>query len=112
MPGADEVIRNLENWAYRRRAAVIALAKDWAGKLEGRAKQNAPWKDRTGNARNGLKGEVAVGANEVKIALAHSVDYGVFLELANDGKHAILKPTLDAAAPEIYRTYERLWKEE
>ncbi len=111
MPGADEVLRNLENWAYKRRSAVIAMAKNWAGELEGRAKQGAPWTDRTTNARNGLRGEVAVGTNEVKIVLAHSVDYGVFLEIANDGKYAILKPTLDAAVPEIYRTYEQLWKE-
>lgn len=112
MAGADEVIRNLRDWAERRRAAVIALAQDWAGTLEARTKQNAPWRDRTGNARNGLTGSVAVSRNEVKIALGHSVDYGVFLELARDGKYAILKPTLDAAVSEIYETYERLWKGE
>jgi hypothetical protein len=111
MSGADQVNRSLNDWAARRRAAVIALAQDWAGELEGRAKEEAPWKDRTGNARNGLRGETMVGRDEVKIALAHSIEYGVFLELARDGRYAILKPTLDAAVPQIYRTYERLWKE-
>ncbi|HHY95087.1 MAG TPA: HK97 gp10 family phage protein [Firmicutes bacterium] len=111
MAGGDEVVRNLRDWAERRRAAVVALAQDWAGELEARAKKNAPWKDRTGNARNGLTGGVLLGRNEVKITLAHSVSYGVFLELARDGRYAILKPTLDAAVPEIYRTYERMWRE-
>lgn len=111
MPGGDEVIRNLQDWAERRRAAVVALAEEWAGTVEGRAKENASWKDRTANARNGLRGETVVKRDEVLIALAHSVDYGIFLELARDGRYAILKPTLDAAVPEIYRTYERLWRE-
>jgi len=112
MPGADKVIGNLRDWGGRKKAAVVALAQNWAGNLEQEAKDNAPWQDRTGNARNGLKGEVVlVGRNVVKITLAHSVEYGVFLELANDGKYAILKPTLDAAVPEIYKIYERLWKE-
>lgn len=110
MAGEQEVVRNLRDWAERRRAAVVALAQDWAGELEGRAKQDAPWTDRTGNARSGLRGETVVSRNQVKIALAHSVEYGVYLELANDGRYAILKPTLDAAVPEIYLAYKRLWE--
>lgn len=110
MAGEREVVRNLRDWADRRRAAIVALAQNWAETIEGRAKENAPWRDRTGQARAGLRGETVAGRNEVKIALAHSVDYGVFLELARDGRYAILKPTLDAAVPEIYRTYKRLWE--
>ncbi|MEX0975040.1 MAG: hypothetical protein WD024_06830 [Bacillota bacterium] len=113
--GADEVIDHLRGWGDRRRAAIVALAKNYAGTLEARAKQNASWTDRTGNARNGLFGAVQVSgikADTVVIRLAHSMDYGPFLELANDGKYAILKPTLDAAVPEIYKAYERLWKDE
>lgn len=110
MAGEQGVIRNLRNWEVRRRAAIVALAQDWAGTLEGQAKINAPWRDVTGHARGGLRGEIVVGRNQVIIALAHSMSYGVYLELANDGRHAILKPTLDAAIPDIYRTYKRLWE--
>lgn len=112
MPGGDEVIRNLEEWALRKKAQIVYAAKEWAGELEARAKKNAPWHDQSGNARGGLKGKTVIGHDEVIIALAHSVEYGVFLELANDGKYAILKPTLDAAIPEIYATYEKLWKDD
>lgn len=114
MPGGDEVIKNLKDWGDRKRAAVVALAQDWAGTAEGRAKERASWTDRTANARGGLFGEVSVSGykrDEILIKLAHSMEYGVFLELANDGKYAILKPTLDDAVPEIYAAYERLWKE-
>jgi len=110
VPGSREVIRNPHRWAGRRRAAVVALAQDWAQELEKRAKENAPWKDRTGNARQGLFGSTMVSPRSVRIALGHSVEYGVFLELANDGKYAILKPTIDAAVPEIFKAYERMWR--
>jgi len=112
VPGADEVTRNLRDWAARRRAEVIALAQVWAGTLEAQAKVNAPWVDDTGHARGGLTGSTYVAGSKVLIALGHTMSYGVFLELARDGKYAILKPTLDAAVPEIYQTYKRLWEGE
>ena len=110
MPGADQVVSSLKAWADRRRGAIIALAQDWAGTLEAKAKEDRPWTDRTSNARTGLFGAVEVKGQQVLIRLGHSVEYGVFLELAQDGKYAILKPTLDAAVPDIYATYKRLWE--
>ncbi len=106
----SEVQRNLDAWAKRQRGAVVVLAKNWAGQLERRAKQNAPWTDRTSNARNGLFGSTAVEGNQVFIRVAHSMEYGVFLELANDGRFAILKPTVSDATAEIERAYRRLWE--
>ena len=108
--GSNEVKKNLQDWASRQRAAVIMLAKNWSGQLEGRAKAAAPWTDRTGNARNGLFGSTEVKGNEVKIILGHSMEYGIFLELANDGRFAVLKPIIDQAVPEIYDSYKRLWE--
>lgn len=110
--GADEVIKNLRAWSDKREKKIIALARNWAGQLEKRAKEKAPWHDITSNARNGLLGSVQVKIGlrrQVAIKLGHSVDYGIFLELANDGKYAILQPTLNAAVSDIYRAYEKLW---
>ena len=109
MAGEAQVIANLNAWHARTAAAVVALAQNWAAQMEASAKQNARWTDRTSHARHGLFGTVEVRGNRVFILLGHSVDYGVFLELAHDGRYAILKPTIDAAVPEIYRTYQRLF---
>ncbi len=106
----SEVQRNLDAWAKRQRGAVVALAKTWAGQLEGRAKRNAPWQDRTSNARNGLFGSTEIRGDTVYIRVAHSMEYGVFLELANDGRFAILRPTVNAATAEIEGAYRRLWE--
>lgn len=108
--GSKQVSKNLDDWASRQRWKVIQLAKEWAGILEARARTNAPWRDQTVNARNGLFGSVFVSKNEVNIVLGYSVEYGIYLELANEGKYAILKPTLDAAAGEIMQSYRKLWE--
>jgi len=60
------------------------------------AKDNAPWQDRSGNARRMLKGFTIKTQNTVGFGVAHRVEYGEYLEMANDGKYAILYPTIEA----------------
>lgn len=110
MPGSRKVNKNLDGHINRLIAASVALGQDWAGNLEKEMKQDAPWQDRTGNARKGLKGSSAMDDDNITITVGHSVDYGVYLELADDGKYAILKPTADKNRDAIYKSYERLWQ--
>jgi hypothetical protein len=44
----------------------------------------------------------------VLIAFGHGVDYGIFLELANAGRFAIVNPALDFFAPKIWADVRRL----
>lgn len=62
--------------------------------VEQDAKQNAPWTDITGQAREGLIAEVYTDSGEVVLTLAHQVEYGVWLETIQNGKYAIIIPTL------------------
>lgn len=61
------------------------------------AKINAPWTDRTGNARAGLHAETLVGegARTFELVVAHSVFYGLWLEVRFSGKFAIIMPTIN-----------------
>lgn len=61
------------------------------------AKLNAPWTDRSGNARAGLFSEVKAidGGNSFELYLAHSVFYGIWLEVRFSGKYSIIMPTLN-----------------
>lgn len=94
----------------RKVAALQALGDHYAGKMEGEAKDNKPWKNRTGHAQQGLFGEAKAVNALLKVRLAHSVDYGVYLELANSGKYAILQPTVQKNAPQFFRDAERVLK--
>jgi hypothetical protein len=64
--------------------------------MESWSKANAPWTDRTGAARQRLKGNAYwENANIVTAAIMHQVDYGIWLELAHQRKYAILEKALD-----------------
>ena len=90
-------------------AAIItrqsALGETWM-------KQNAPWTDRTGNARQGLH---AVPERErlrhYTLILAHAVSYGIWLEVRNSGKYEIIQPALirrgQAVMLDMSRLFER-----
>ncbi len=109
MAGSEKVNKNIEAYVDRLIAASLALGQDWAGTLEAEMKKKAPWQDRTSNARQSLYGRAEMGKDQITIRLGHSVEYGVFLELARDGKYAILKPTADKNTKDIYDSYKRLW---
>lgn len=73
------------------------VLQEQAAEAEAWMKANAPWQDRTGAARAGLTATVEGNA----ITLAHGVDYGLWLEIANQGKYAIIAPAIDYWGPRI-----------
>lgn len=79
-----------------------------APRLEAFMKTTAPWTDQTGNARNGLAARAYNTGSEQGIILYHQVPYGVYLELKNDGKFAIIIPTLEAVGPDVMASIDRL----
>jgi len=88
---------------------VRAVAQRWAPEIETWMKQHAPWTDRTGNARQTLYTEVEDVANlMVNLILSHGVYYGIFLELKNAGKSAVVNPALGHFAPKIWADVKRM----
>ena len=91
---AASVVFNTEQIKTRLKRAQIALApavmvyaKGKANEFEKYMKANAPWTDRTGNARRGLKAQ----ATQSRKAFV----YGVYLEYAMGRRFAIIQPTID-----------------
>lgn len=72
------------------------------------AKTNAIWIDRTGNARQSIDSVDLSEKDVVKLYLTIGVDYGIWLEVANDGKYAILQNTLTIYEPEIMAMLEQV----
>ncbi len=88
---------------------VKAIVQRWAPEIENWMKDNAPWTDRTGNARQTLYTEIEEIVNQaVALSLAHGVYYGIFLELCNAGRYAIVGPALDTFGPRIWEDVERM----
>lgn len=101
---------DLSKAAMKHKVALTAYAHAVAKKLEAEAKRDAPWTNRTGNARNSIQGTAGWDGDTLKVILSGGMHYSVYLELANEKKYAILKPTIDKNAPKILRGYQKLVK--
>jgi hypothetical protein len=104
--------------------AVMANMRYWDGPVEEHMKHNAPWTDRTTNARNGLFAKAAkLGGDIWGIIVAHSVDYGVYLELGHEhsvntkdggtstwtvAPRPIIQPTIALYGPKVIGTLTRI----
>lgn len=96
----SELATAVERYGDRVLQAVAAVAQYTATAMQNDAKANAPWTDRSSNARSGLFGtsEAEFAAKVVTIYLSHGaiIDYGVYLELANSGRYAVVMRTMQA----------------
>lgn len=92
----------------RSQAATRMYAETSATKLQNYARNNAPWTDRTGQARQRLTGTAMIVANGYKLRLAHGVNYGIWLELAHEKRFAIIQPTILANTGEIMEGFNGL----
>lgn len=91
--------------------AVVAVAKYWEPIIEAEAKRNAPWTDRSSNARQGLTAFTQdLSKDIVRLYLHHSVDYGIFLEAKYAGRYAIIWPTLQAHIDPIGKMLKDIFK--
>jgi len=80
-----------------------------ASDIEESAKRDAPWADRTGDARDGLTATVYNDKGLVGVVLYHTVEYGKWLELIQNGRFAIIRPTLEAHAHRLtYNAIRRI----
>lgn len=100
-------------------------------KCEEEMKKNAPWRNRTGRARQSLRGrafssetiltnpealerlaranEEPLKAKEYVIELSSNVDYAVYLEYTHEGKYAIIKPTIQKMSQEVMSGCQNLF---
>jgi hypothetical protein len=82
-------------------SALAAFTAYEAPQVEAYMKQHAPWTDRTGNARSGLRADPFGNASQRGIVIYHTMPYGIWLEVRFNGRYAIINPTLLAEGRRI-----------
>lgn len=111
LKGTGQVLTNLDRWYQKKMAGVQGVGMITAVEATAKAKREAPWqpiykppipRKITGNARQGLFGKFRWEGTKGIISLGHRVDYGVWLELANSGRFAILEKTLNSLRKKFY----------
>lgn len=91
-----------DDYANRIHAGIDAIMTRRAPEIEAWMKANAVWTDRTGHARQLLYTDVEAALTEIAMLISQGVEYGQWLELAHQGKYAIVGPTLDYWAKIIW----------
>lgn len=110
----DKMLDDLAtDYATAIKRGIYLICQRYAAEIEAwmKAGTNAPWKDRTANARQGLYAKVEEELNEyIQILIDHTMDYGVRLEFDYGGRFAVIAPALDMFAPKIWADIEALLK--
>ena len=70
--------------------------------IESYMKSEAPWADRTGAAREGLYARSGNAGGIITMEIGHGVDYGFWLEVIQNGRFAIIGPTMEAHAQRLF----------
>ena len=98
-----------EQLIIRIKTAVYDLMQFFAIEIEQWMKLNAQWTDRTGNLRQSLWATAQrMGSDAVTLMFDYGLDYGFFLEYANQGRYAIIAPALDYFLPRIWKAIRSL----
>lgn len=88
------ITQNIRAYGNNTIKKVHELADDIAREAEPDMKTNAPWTNRTGNARRTLSTDTEKGDEQTVINFRHGVEYGIWLELKNGGRFSIVSPTV------------------
>lgn len=96
----SEVVERVQKMRDQVDRGAFIVSEKIASEGQSVMRVNAPWTDRTSNARNGLFGKAMheKGISHT-IVLYHTMPYGVFLETRNSGKYAVIVPTLQTMGP-------------
>jgi hypothetical protein len=108
--GADQVRQRMGQYSNVLVESLYGLAQYFAPAIESSMKANAPWTDRTANARQGLWCVPMRDGQTIIIHAAQSMDYGVYLETRNSGRYAVVLPTLETFYKPIWDGVEELVK--
>lgn len=101
--------KNLDKMSEKLGAAVLMYAATKASDLQSKMKLNRPWTDRTNMAKALLSAKVSQpDKDRIRITLAHGVDYGIWLELANEKNYAIIAPTIREEGPRVVEDLNNL----
>lgn len=84
----------------------------YAPEIEKWMKENASWSDRTSNARQGLYAEVyeLVDMMGYGVMFDHKMEYGFWLEFANQGRFGIIAPALDRFGSQMFKDVKKLFR--
>ncbi len=113
MRGVKEVQNNILNIFNRRRAAAYAISQGFAlealNDFRREQSQERYWVNQTNQAMDRMFAKAFLEKDATGWSMSHGVEYGAYLELANNGKNQAIKPTVDKIKPEFFKAIRRIY---
>lgn len=109
----EDLQKSIVQYGDRVIVAILSIAQYIATKAQNEMRHNAPWTDRTGNARNALFSMAQMASTDlVIIYLSHgsAIEYGIMLETGYGMKYAIIVPTMQRLLPQLENMLKQLFK--
>lgn len=104
----SDMIEKIAKHENKVQKAVLLYGETAGLKLEAQAKEDAPWEDRTANARNSLKGGADKKGKGARIYLSGNMEYSKWLEIGFDGDYAVIEDTVTSNAPAILKGLDKI----
>ena len=109
MSGSGAVIANMYKWAALKRAGIEGVSKVAAVNAQNYGRTHYRWTPRTGAAHGGLNGGSYWETMAIlKIFMAHSKEYGIYLELAHDRKYQILEEAINKVKDDWFNAVKKI----
>lgn len=115
-----KVKRNISNVFLRRRAIVYAISLDFAARALQEFQKRQPsgtgvegdfWTNQSNQARDRVFADAFIEGEVIGWFLAHAVEYGVYLELANDRQNEALRPIVLRFSTRFYRAVTDVFRD-
>lgn len=104
----DDIGENIQKMAPIVHTRLAKVCEYQAQRGQNYMRNNAPWTDRTANARGGLFGKSFASVTEYTIVFYHTMPYGIWLETRWNGKYRIIDPTLQSVGKDTMGMFSRV----
>jgi len=106
---------NIKNIYERRKAAIYALSLYYAGLAINyfRQQQNngAYWTNQTNQAKDLMFTDAFIEGDIIGWFMSHGVEYGPYLELANNGQNEAIRPVIQRFAGRFLQDVKELYSD-
>jgi len=111
--GLAEVKANIRSIYTRREVMSIALCRFYAAKVLQKFREDQIadkfWNNQTNTAYNAVFSGDINETDAFGFFIAHAVEYGIYLELANDRQNEALRPTVEYFRNDFIRDLKEIW---
>jgi hypothetical protein len=97
--GADRVLRTFTQYPTRFHAVARTVLTAQADIIETRMQAEHPWQNQTGEAERNLRCRLFDDGQRLRLRASHGVPYGIWLEVAHQGRYQVLQPTVRSQWP-------------